>query len=81
MLVASFTDSSQTTEECSRLIGTIKACLCGEGDGDHSPETVTLVANEIYNQDLLSLFIARLPKLEFEVCGRRPVAKEMAHRP
>lgn len=55
------------TEECSRLIATIKACLHNEGDVDGSPETQTAVVNEIYNSDLLKQFILCLPKLEFEV--------------
>ncbi|WOO81422.1 calcium-binding protein 39 family protein [Vanrija pseudolonga] len=56
----------RVTEENSRLIATVKACLCGEGDVDSTPETVTAVANEVYNQDLLSQLVTNLPRLEFE---------------
>lgn len=48
------------------MIASIKACLCGE-DADGSPEMVTLVVNEVYNQDLLMQLVTHLPKLEFEV--------------
>lgn len=67
LVLWAFADTLQVTEENSKLIATVKACLCGEGDVDSTPETITAVANEVYNQDLLSQLVTNLPRLEFEV--------------
>lgn len=57
----------QISEEASRLIAAIKIHLLGEGDQEPSSDVVAQVANEIYVQDLLSLLVIHMDKLEFEV--------------
>lgn len=50
------------------MIGMIKVYLQGESGAEPVPDIVAQVANEIYVQDLLSLLIIHMEKLEFEVC-------------
>ena len=69
-------------EEISKYIIAMKNILYGEGEfgwcccpsnspfpgeADPSPDLVTQLANEVYSNDLLSLFINNLSYLEFEV--------------
>lgn len=49
------------------MLAAVKVYLLAEGDSEPSPDVVAQVANEIYVQDLLSLLILHMDKLEFEV--------------
>jgi calcium binding protein 39 len=53
----------------SRLLAATKISLTGEGEVEASPDVIAQVANEVYAQDLLSLMITHIGKLEFEVGG------------
>ena len=57
----------QSNEEATRLITTLKIWVCGDGDGEPSADATAPVANEIYSQDLLGVFVIHIPLLEFEV--------------
>ncbi|KAI9190429.1 Hym1p [Blastocladiella emersonii ATCC 22665] len=56
----------KTPEEISKLILQIKVYLTGDGETEPTPETISALAQEIYNQDLLALFITHLQRFEFE---------------
>eukprot|EP01086_Lenisia_limosa_P001340 TRINITY_DN124_c0_g1_i1.p2 TRINITY_DN124_c0_g1~~TRINITY_DN124_c0_g1_i1.p2 ORF type:complete len:336 (-),score=85.48 TRINITY_DN124_c0_g1_i1:42-1049(-) len=65
-------DYEKAVEEISKYIIAMKNILYGEGEADPSPDLVTQLANEVYSNDLLSLFINNLSYLEFE--ARKDVA-------
>ena len=49
------------------MIYSIKTSLSGEGDVEPSADVIAQIANEVYAQDLLSLMVVNMAKLEFEV--------------
>ncbi|ORZ37565.1 Mo25-like protein [Catenaria anguillulae PL171] len=59
--------SEKAPEDLSRLILQIKLILTGDGETEPSPEIISALAQEVYNQDLLSLLIVNLQRFEFEV--------------
>jgi calcium binding protein 39 len=55
----------------SRSVTSLKVALCGDAEHDPSSDVVAQVANEVYAQDLLSLFVLNLVHFDFEV-GQLP---------
>lgn len=54
-------------EDITRSISAIKVGLCGDAEHDAAPEVIAQIANEVYAQDIMSLVVTHIGKLEFEV--------------
>lgn len=48
----------------------MKQMLCGDGEAEPNPEQVSQFALEICKEDVLSLFVQKLPSLGWEVSLR-----------
>jgi calcium binding protein 39 len=60
-------NQSQTNEEITRLVQSLRATLMGEDGHEASTDVTTHIANEVYAQDMMAVLITHLPVLEFEV--------------
>ncbi|KNE59151.1 hypothetical protein AMAG_18110 [Allomyces macrogynus ATCC 38327] len=67
----------EASRELARYLAQIKYMVVGTNDAPPSPEVVVAVAQEIYQQDLLTLLITHLIHLDFET--KKTVAALVTH--
>ncbi|KAK9480243.1 Mo25-like protein [Lipomyces japonicus] len=60
-------DKKKAIDEITRIVGQLKVLLNGDSDSDPSPNTIALLAQEVYSNDLLYYMIKALPRLDFEL--------------
>ncbi|KAJ3372954.1 Calcium-binding protein 39 [Allomyces arbusculus] len=60
------TQGIKINEDISKQLALIKVMLAGDGESEPNPETVSILAQEIYNHDLLAHLITLIARLEFE---------------
>ncbi|KAI9292330.1 calcium-binding protein 39-like protein [Neoconidiobolus thromboides FSU 785] len=66
-------DKRKAKEEVAKCLSSMKVILFGDGDNEPSMELVAQLSQEIYNNDLLSILINNISRLEFET--RKDVAQ------
>ncbi|KAG0172904.1 mo25 protein [Apophysomyces sp. BC1034] len=59
-------DKRKATEDISKYLLSMKNILYGEDGSEPSPDLVAQLAQEVYSNDLLQLFIVNIHKFEFE---------------
>ncbi|KTW30440.1 uncharacterized protein T551_01723 [Pneumocystis jirovecii RU7] len=70
--LGSTADKKRVQEEVARSLQAMKVLLYGDGDADPVPDQVTQLSQQVYQTDLLYLFVVNFGRLEFE--SRKDVA-------
>ncbi|KAG5519562.1 hypothetical protein PMAC_001717 [Pneumocystis sp. 'macacae'] len=59
-------DKKRVQDEVARSLQAMKVLLYGDGDADPVPDQVTQLSQQVYQTDLLYLFVVNFGRLEFE---------------